>query len=297
MKDESRYSLDDLPKIVHQPAHTHSTPAAPSSTYTQSCLLGSSRSQDVLSAENQNSARSRLSVGHFSSPNMSLLYQQGSSQVYRHIPVSQPLLSRIPIDADGDSAVLQDHTTNTRHFSTSESPSLGQLPANFVSLSRKSTYKRQTFSLLPSKRNSSSITGIFVIDPHLRLPAGLLKLVDSSGDRHPARKNLVLEAENGGIDVDIHIAPSKPPTLSVPDSIIPQPRRSTDKYYLQPGSEPLRRPTVPDSAPLGPQIPTRLDLRLTGNCEKFQLIARIVRFALYAVLPNHSFFVLERAKL
>jgi len=102
------------------------------------------------------------------------------------------------------------------------------------------------------KAELSSSTGSFVIDPHLRLPAGLLRAVDSGSASASAlrtRKNLVLEVENGSINVDIHPTPSMPSSrlriLSTTPSTIPdwtKPRRSTDKRYLH--SDPAQVPPI-----------------------------------------------------
>ena len=119
---------------------------------------------------------------------------------------------------------------------------------------REKDHTNTTFSFSPSrhKAESSSITGSFVFDPHLRLPAGLLKAVDSGSASASAlrtRKNLVLEVENGSINVDIHLTPSMPSSrlriLSTTPSAIPDwtdPRRSTDKRYLH--SDPAQVPPI-----------------------------------------------------
>ncbi|KAF5324359.1 hypothetical protein D9619_011338 [Psilocybe cf. subviscida] len=109
------------------------------------------------------------------------------------------------------------------------------LATNFVALSRKSTYvKPKLFRPAPA---TSSITGSFIIDPTLYIPSSVLKAVESPGKRaleiaeaqrqallskangeakqgdesNPQntvrQKNLVLEVENGGIDVDVHLLP------------------------------------------------------------------------------------------
>jgi hypothetical protein len=119
--------------------------------------------------------------------------------------------------------------------------------SNFVSLSRKSTFKKPAFFQHVA---SSSITGKFTIDPSLRIPSSLLKaikplsltgmdnMIKTSTDppgipskrlakapiAAPAkahRKNLVLEVENGGIDVDIYLAPSAKRTALNSDSLPP----------------------------------------------------------------------------
>ncbi|KDR65784.1 hypothetical protein GALMADRAFT_1218112 [Galerina marginata CBS 339.88] len=111
---------------------------------------------------------------------------------------------------------------------------------NYVSLSRKSTLKKSSF-FGPSS-TPSSITGDFTIDPNLYIPPALLKAIEplplssphlsgvgsksdtnspsglsykpfskgrrlSTGPKLP-RKNLRLEVENGGIDIDVHLVPS-----------------------------------------------------------------------------------------
>ena len=165
---------------------------------------------------------SRVPTGRLSTPNISSFYRQGifrSQLLYHQVPASQPIISHLSYqppfvssELDGEAAECQ----NVRLAGGDGSRLLGQgRPPNFVSLSRKGPYKHSTFSFSPSrhKAESSSITGSFVFDPHLRLPAGLLKAVDSGSASASAlrtRKNLVLEVENGSINVDIHLTPSMP---------------------------------------------------------------------------------------
>ncbi|KAF8908510.1 hypothetical protein CPB84DRAFT_1744145 [Gymnopilus junonius] len=86
---------------------------------------------------------------------------------------------------------------------------------NYVSLSRKSTTSRPSLAIFRStpSLSGSSITGEFTIDPSLYIPSALLRVVHASAgpkirkERERKRKNLVLEAEHGGIDVDVHLVP------------------------------------------------------------------------------------------
>ncbi|KAF8198540.1 hypothetical protein BJ912DRAFT_951782 [Pholiota molesta] len=91
---------------------------------------------------------------------------------------------------------------------------------NYVSLSRKSTIKKAGFfrhATVPS-----SITGKFTIDPSLHISSALLKALETPSTlvsatfpgmrpkgtpAKPRTKNLQLEVENGGIDIDIHLIP------------------------------------------------------------------------------------------
>jgi len=130
-----------------------------------------------------------------------------------------------------------------------EGPEVQKSPpaSNFVSLSRKSTFKKPAFF---QQVASSSITGKFTIDPSLRIPSSLLKaikplsltgmddmikmLTDPLGTPSkrstkapitaPAkihRKNLVLEVENGGIDIEVYLVPSVKRTALNADSLPP----------------------------------------------------------------------------
>lgn len=119
--------------------------------------------------------------------------------------------------------------------------------SNFVSLSRKSTFKKPAFF---QQVASSSITGKFTINPSLRIPLSLLKAInplslngmdnmiktstDPSGilskpfakapittPSKTPRKNLVLEVENGGIDVDIYLVSSTKRTALNSESLPP----------------------------------------------------------------------------
>ncbi|KAF8886773.1 hypothetical protein BD779DRAFT_1471026 [Infundibulicybe gibba] len=69
---------------------------------------------------------------------------------------------------------------------------------NFVSLSRKTTPHKGFFTF---GRASSSITGTFTVNPYLHVPAALLAPLPYQYGSD--RKNLKLEVENGGIDVNI----------------------------------------------------------------------------------------------
>ncbi|KAG6872452.1 hypothetical protein C0995_009709 [Termitomyces sp. Mi166 len=129
------------------------------------------------------------------------------------------------------------------------SPSLGRTistrsigtrlnPTNYVSLSRKSTARRRTFSLY---KTSTSITGNYTVNPYLHIPAALLSQASvncrNEGSRY--RKNLRLEVENGGIDVNIFLV-----------------------------GEPQANDTIP--------IRTTLDLKIKGSDRTtFSLIAKI----------------------
>ncbi|TFK41762.1 hypothetical protein BDQ12DRAFT_678447 [Crucibulum laeve] len=85
---------------------------------------------------------------------------------------------------------------------------------NYVSLSRKST-PRRAFHF--RSRASASVKGTFTIDPRLEIPPGLLNVLSASGDSSSildtsgnhgsdiTRKNLRIEVENGGIDVDVYL--------------------------------------------------------------------------------------------
>ena len=360
----SPYSFEDLPGFLNHPQE-YLAPAAPSSTYTQSFLLGHSPAQlsrdtyettAITSCDSHTTQTfnpplesqifsSRVPTGRLSTPNISSFYRQGISRnqlLYHQAPASQPIISHLsyqpPIvssEPDGEAAdpnELQnarlaggDGSKLHGEFSClSGSASLAHLgqgrPTNFVSLSRKRTSKRSTFSFFPlrHKAESASITGSFVIDPHLRLPPGLLKAVDSGSTSAVAlrtRKNLVLEVENGSINVDIHLTPSMPPSRrlrkfsTTSSAIIPdqtEPRRSTDKRYLH--SDPAQAPNIcgqqdmrrsrSQLAPMqdrDPQIPTRIELRLKEgpgvppSSAKYKLIARVVRICLHIEISLSNF--------
>jgi len=347
----SPYSFEDLPGILNPPQE-YLAPAAPSSTYTQSFLLGHSPAQRsrntyetmaVTSCDGHTTQTfnaplesqifsSRVPTGRLSTPNISSFYRQGISRsqlLYHQVPASQPIISHLSYQPPLISSELDDEAAECQNVRlaggdgsrlhrelscVNRSASLAHLgqgrPTNFVSLSRKSTYKHSTFSLFPSRHESSSITGSFVIDPHLRLPAGLLKAVDSgsaSASALRSRKNLVLEVENGSINVDIHLTPSMPSNrlrkLSTTPSAIPdrtEPRRSTDKRYLH--SDPAQVPPIcgvqnmgKSYSQLGPmqdcdaQMPTRIEFRLKegvlASSAKSKLIARVVRICFTNISP------------
>lgn len=123
-------------------------------------------------------------------------------------------------------------------------------PTNHVALSRKSTPHKRFFSLY---RTSASIKGPFTIKPFLHIPAALLAPV---GPREE-RKNLKLDVENGGIDVDIYLA---------------------DDSSL--AGEGQKKPR------------TTLDLKISGapNFNTFPLIAKIVSKPFSFALTYQRFF-------
>ncbi len=310
--------------------HDHLGPAAPSSTYTQSCILGFTPSQTCQSAfttlDYSSPSHARLSTGYSSTPNISSLHHQGTSQshlLYRHIPASQPIIThfsccRRDVEQQPDTAVERNASSGGDRGLPSISASLSHSnsgqgrPTNFVSLSRKSSHKPSSFLFWKRKANPSSITGTFVIDPLLRLPTGLLKVIDSNlltpnshTPAHQNRKNLVLEVENGGIDVDIHLVPSKIPRREAAVTVHPEleQKRSIDVRYLHPDSartradqqQTMRRRLgiVQDS---DSHAPTRIDLRLKegrpSSGRKYGLIARIV--SIFAIPHVYPIFTLAR---
>ena len=272
----SGYSLEDLPRIAFSSDTNCLGTAAPSSMHTQS--------QQYLLSPSQSRTFTRAHFGHSSAPNVSSVYQQNAPQeAHRFVASSQPLLMGNDIHADkADGEEAQPFSG----FPVSE-PTPHGLSTNFVSLYRKSTL--HTVAKFPFSTSSpnpgASIFGKFIIDPHLRLPGGLLKLVDLSGCTFDGgevprdqsrRENLVLEAEDGMIDVDVVVVGSPSARCADEELLQPSmPRRSTDKRRLQPGTHPLRLDR--DRRP--GEVPTRLKFRLkdgrAGAC-KSGLIARIV---------------------
>lgn len=285
--------------------HDHLGPAAPSSTYTQSCILGFTPSHTCRSAQDA------PTTGYSSTPNVSSLHQK-SHLLYRHIPASQPIISHFSCCHRAVVSSVEHHqpemavTSSGRDLLPITNSPSGQA-TNFVSLSRKSSSKRSSFLFWKQKANSSSITGSFVIDPLLRLPTGLLKVIDSPlHTPHQNRKNLLLEVENGGINVDIYLVPSKiqsRPRREAVDSGLEQ-KRFIDVRYLHPDSarthvdEPqtMQRSCSRLMQDSDSQAPTRIDLRLKGgrpnSGRKYGLIARIVSFPplFHSLYPNFWLF-------
>lgn len=111
-------------------------------------------------------------------------------------------------------------------------------PTNYVSLSRKSTPHKRFLSLY---RARASIKGPFTVNPYLHIPAALLS-PSSNRDGEVVRKNLRLEVENGGIDVDIFL--------------VGEPSQDTASSALR----------------------ATLDLKIRGGAKnRFPLIAKLVR--------------------
>ncbi|KAF8641796.1 hypothetical protein AX16_009777 [Volvariella volvacea WC 439] len=82
-------------------------------------------------------------------------------------------------------------------------------PTNYVSLSRKTVPQKRFFLY----RASASISGSFAVNPYLHIPTELLP---PSPEKEVERKNLRLEVENGGIDVDIILVGDSSPMEDVP---------------------------------------------------------------------------------
>lgn len=97
------------------------------------------------------------------------------------------------------SAPAAPHSPNYRREKLLSQSTVGHGQTNHVSLSRK-TIPHKRFLL---SRASASITGSFVVNPYLHIPAALLSPLPDR--RAKPRKNLKLEVENGGIDVGIFL--------------------------------------------------------------------------------------------
>lgn len=78
---------------------------------------------------------------------------------------------------------------------------------NYACILRKTPHHRRFFS----SAATSSITGSYTLDPFLHIPPELLPPLNIRKNETEAdRKNLRLEVENGGIDVDIHLVGELP---------------------------------------------------------------------------------------
>lgn len=239
-------------------------------------------------------------------------------------PYATPVNYRTPNHRRAYSALSTSYIPAPPSSTTSHQPTKSRA-TNYVSLSRKSTFKKTPF--FGRKPASSSITGNFTIDPSLHIPNALLKAVEprthtladmsrskidvtiaESLRKHTSkvrprcsednvygpkirRKNLLLEVENGGIDVDVHLVPSSPNNNSTADFIG---RRSVDNHNQdnQLRTSFTRRPssrrshaveydssTDPNAAP----PITSIDLKLktdpkSRRGKNFPLVARIASF-------------------
>ncbi|KAJ7266964.1 hypothetical protein B0H12DRAFT_1230076 [Mycena haematopus] len=88
------------------------------------------------------------------------------------------------------------NSTATTSSSAAAQPKLN--PTNYVSVFRKT--RKRAFAL--SRSQAASIRGTFAVNPFLDIPARLLSPLPPG---ETARKNLLLNVENGGIDVDVHL--------------------------------------------------------------------------------------------
>ncbi|CAA7268891.1 unnamed protein product [Cyclocybe aegerita] len=242
----------------------------------------------------------------------------------------------MPAERHGNSATV---TRNPSAATSIRSAAQGRA-TNYVSLSRKCTQRRARFSLLSNrqKTRTASITGSFAIDPQLRIPASLLRTVDPrasapgeerratcnllgeqlartrskskfSGQRR-RRKNLVLEVENGGIDVDIELIPTPSSALIstsrldiVDASVAPNPatRTSVDKPAgcstsdLRARSSLHRGQSTRSELIVKKPIPTVIDLRLkerngTSSKRQKRIPSLVARFdAPHPRPPLHIF--------
>ncbi len=75
---------------------------------------------------------------------------------------------------------------------------------NYACIYRKNPTHRRMFS-----RSDSSIKGTFTVNPFLKIPAEILPPLRRN-ETEVDRKNLRLEVENGGIDVDLYIVGEPP---------------------------------------------------------------------------------------
>ncbi|KAK0203934.1 hypothetical protein DFS33DRAFT_845584 [Desarmillaria ectypa] len=75
---------------------------------------------------------------------------------------------------------------------------------NYACIYRKNPSHRRMFS-----RSDSSIRGTFTVNPFLKIPADILPPLRRN-ETEVDRKNLRLEVENGGIDVDLYIVGEPP---------------------------------------------------------------------------------------
>jgi len=189
-----------------------------------------------------------------------------------------------------------------------EPPTTNPRATNYVSISRKNTLKKSSF--FRQKTIPSSITGEFSIDPNLNIPSALLS---SSAEPETKRKNLLLEVENGGIDVDVNLIPSsvsKPTRYSVMSLGNDLGRASSTSsmartHYQPIPSRPISRRSVRDATqPQTPQPvsgPTLIDLRLKDNlstsAKHFPLVARIVSFIIFYSRRwfTYTFFSMRRS--
>lgn len=173
--------------------------------------------------------------------------------------------------ADLSTALHAQHASTDTQASTT-STAVGAPPgraANYVSLSRRSTVKKTGF--FRQTAVSSSITGTFTIDPSLHIAPALLKALETPSAlvtdlfpgmrpkdapaRRPRAKNLHLEVENGGIDVDVHL--------------VPPPRDATRRMTI--GARPLpSRPAAPSPPPpvVRPTSAQRMSFERSGMSEE-----------------------------
>ncbi|KAF5350779.1 hypothetical protein D9758_010339 [Tetrapyrgos nigripes] len=105
-------------------------------------------------------------------------------------------------------------------------PGIKLNPLNYTSIYRKSVPPKRTFFFSPFSRSNTAknaaIRGTFTVNPFLYIPPELLPDLGPDEDERD-RKNLKLEVEGGGIDVDIWLLGQLPSSLYPPPPQAPAP--------------------------------------------------------------------------
>ncbi|KAF9029153.1 hypothetical protein BDZ89DRAFT_734983 [Hymenopellis radicata] len=126
-----------------------------------------------------------------------------------------PIPSSAPESVDSEAVVRPPTSPVKLQRTLSRShPIVSVNATNYASIMRKTPHHRK---LLSFNSATSSIKGSFTVDPFLHIPAELLPPLNIRKNETEAdRKNLRLEVENGGIDVDIHLVGELAPSFPSP---------------------------------------------------------------------------------
>ncbi|KAF8900321.1 hypothetical protein CPB85DRAFT_1439602 [Mucidula mucida] len=206
-RQSAEYSIQRPPTYTSERQH-EPPPSSPTPSPSESESLVSAPSRpsspqpyELTPQESMNHYRPRSPLP-YSSPQAAVLAGQGCPDATK--ATSDTLLSsRIRRLRSSASTTANIHGEAAAHPVPFAPPIVSANATNYASIMRKTPHHRK---LLSFSSATSSIKGSFTVDPFLHIPAELLPPLNIRKNETEAdRKNLRLEVENGGIDVDIHL--------------------------------------------------------------------------------------------
>ncbi len=262
-RQSAEYAIQRPPTYTSERQHER-PPSSPTPSPSESESLVSAPSRpsspqpyELTPQESMNHYRPRSPLP-YSSPQAAVLAGQGYliTSYPEDVPTRPrplPTPSSAPASVDSEAVLVRPPTSTAklqRTLSRSH-PIVSANATNYASIMRKTPHHRK---LLSFSSATSSIKGSFTVDPFLHIPAELLPPLNIRKNETEAdRKNLRLEVENGGIDVDIHLVGE----LAAQSFPSPAPR-TTLSLGLAGGS---RDSTFPIVARIVSKRPARLCMR------------------------------------